>query len=130
MLKYVTGLLNKVIQCYKDEIKNYITSLDNIHTVSHVIHELLTQYKEIYVVVDGVNKCLNGNMTLITLHYLIKMPIYGLVKWLFTSRDYPKIRSVMKGVQAVEIKALTKFISLDIRFYFSKYIIYKHCINK
>ncbi|KKY32021.1 putative nacht and wd domain-containing protein [Diaporthe ampelina] len=130
LLKFVTGLPDKVVQRYKDEIENCASGLDNIHTASHIVHELLTQCEETYVVVDGVDECLDDDITLITLHYLMKMPTYGLVKWLFTSRDYLKIRSVMEGGQAVEIKAPTESVSHDIRFYFSKYITCQHCIDK
>lgn len=130
LLKFVTGLPDRVVQRYKDEIENCASGLDNIHTASHVVHELLTQCEETYVVIDGVDECLDDDITLITLHYMMNMPTYGLVKWLFTSRNYLKIRTVMEASRAVEIEAPTESISHDIRFFFSKYISCQHCIDK
>ncbi|KAL2277488.1 hypothetical protein FJTKL_15405 [Diaporthe vaccinii] len=130
LLKFVTGLPDRVVQRYKDELENCASGLDNIHTASHVVHELLTQCEETFVVIDGVDECLDDDITLITLHYLMNMPTYGRVKWLFTSRNYLKIRTVMDGSQAVEIEASTEAISHDIRFYFSKKISCEHCIDK
>lgn len=51
--------------------------------------------------VDGVDECVDDDIALATLHHLLKMPTYGLVKWLFTSRNYPKIRSVMEDIRVV-----------------------------
>ncbi|KAI7772982.1 hypothetical protein LA080_012655 [Diaporthe eres] len=130
LLKFVTGLPDRVVQRYKDELENCASGLDNIHTASHVVHELLTQCEETFVVIDGVDECLDDDITLITLHYLMNMPTDGRVKWLFTSRNYLKIRTVMEGSQAVEIEASTEAISHDIRFYFSKKISCEHCIDK
>lgn len=129
LLKFVTGLPDRVVQRYKDEIEHCASGLDNIHTASHVVHELLTQCEETFVVIDGLDECLDDDI-LLTLHYLMNMPTYGRVKWLFTSRNYVKIRTVMEGSHAVEIEASTESISHDIRFYFSKYISCKHCIDK
>lgn len=130
LLRFVSGLPDKVVQRYKDEIDNCASGLDNIHTASHVVHELLTQCEETYVVIDGVDECLDDDITLATLHHLMEMSTYGLVKWLFTSRDYSKIRLAMEGGHAVEIKSPTGSISHDIRLYFSKYISCQHCIDK
>lgn len=130
LLRFVSGLPDRVVQRYKDEIDNCASGLDNIHTASHVVHELLTQCEETYVVIDGVDECLDDDITLATLHHLMEMSTYGLVKWLFTSRDYSKIRSAMEGGHAVEVKAPTGSISHDIRLYFSKYISCQHCIDK
>lgn len=130
LLRFVPGLPDKVVQRYKEELENCASGLDNIHTASHIVHELLTQCEETYVVVDGVDECVDDDIVLATFHHLLKMPTYGLVKWLFTSRNYPKIRSVMEDGQAIEIEALTASVSNDIRFYFSKYITCKHCIDE
>lgn len=130
LLRFVTGLPDRVVQRYRDELDNCASCLDNIHTASHVVHELLTQCEETYVVIDGIDECQDDDMTLTTLQYMMKMPTYGLVKWLFTSRNYVKIRTVMEGSQAVEIEASRESISHDIRFYFSKHISSQHSIDK
>lgn len=130
LLKFVTGLPDKVVQRYKDEIENCSSGLDNIRTALDVVHELLTQCVETYVVIDGLDECVDGDVVLATFQSLMNMPTYGRVKWLFTSRDYLKIRSVMERGHAVEVKAPTESVSHDIRFYFSKYISCEHCIDK
>lgn len=128
--KFVTDTPDKVVQRYKDESGSSADGLESILSASHVVHNLLTQCPETFVVVDGIDECLDDDMLLIRLQHLMKTPTYGLVKWLFTSRNSPKIRSVMEACQAIEVEAPTQSISNDIRTYLSKYITCQHCINK
>ncbi|KAG8160710.1 hypothetical protein KVR01_008974 [Diaporthe batatas] len=128
--KFVPDIPDKVVQRYKDEFDSSADGLESIHSVSHVVHDLLTQCPETFVVVDGIDECLDDDVLLATLQHLLKMPTYGLVKWLFTSRNSPKIRSVMEDCQAIEVEAPTASVSNDIHTYFSKYITCQSCIEE
>lgn len=119
-----------VVKLWENEMQNYATTLNVPRTACHVVSSLMSQCpRPVYVVIDGLDECHNEDLALNVLEYLVRMPSYTLVKWLFTSRDHPGIRAAMQRCRAVEIQADNATISRDIRTYFSKNIDCESCID-
>lgn len=131
LLTMVNRLPDFVVSRYKTEMERYAPVLNNPRLASEVINELVKQCPDpIHFVIDGLDECSDEAVFLDHLVNLVNMNTYGLVKWLFTSRNHTTIRAAMQKCQAAEIKAETDLVSRDIRAYFSDKISCQECIEE
>lgn len=108
-------LSGELVDYYKQDRENQVDGIYNMHTAVNVAHEVLKRCDDVYIVMDGIDECLDEESILFHFRRLLGMPTYGRVKWLFTSRDHPIIRSTLEDSKAVEIQAESRLISEDIR---------------
>lgn len=129
LLTRLETLPDVLVNRYENEMRNQAGTLEVPRIAAHVINELVSQCDQAYIVIDGLDECKDEMPTLDALLHLVQMPTYGVVKWLFTSRDHPVIRAVMEKCKAVEIQPQKGSISKDIRTYFSEHIDCQSCID-
>lgn len=119
-----------VVDTYNNEMRHQAVTLQVSRLAARVVHDLVNQCNQAYIIIDGLDECKDMDLTLETMLELVRMPTYGIVKWLFTSRDYQAIRTVMDQSGAVEIHPLASKVSEDITKYFSAHIKCRYCVDE
>lgn len=117
LMKLSETLPQELVETYKEEMYNQLGGIYDAHTAVQVVHQLMSRCGEVYMVVDGLDECLDEEDILKHFDRLLQMPTYGRVKWLFTSRDHPTIRSTLQERRAVEVQAKPSLVAEDIRAY-------------
>lgn len=130
LMRFSGDLSRELVEYYKQEMENQVEGIYDPYTAVIVAHEVLRRCGEVYVVMDGIDECSDEEAILFHFHRLLRMPTYGRVKWLFTSRDHPSIRTALEGSNAVEIQADTLRISEDIRRYLKRRVSSEGFIGK
>lgn len=116
---------------FDNEMGLNIGGLHDQSTAVATVHDLLKHgCADVCIVVDGLDECSDEAPTLMSFNNLLGLDTYGVVKWFFTSRNHPQIRATMEKCKAREIKAVTNFISQDIRAYLSEYVTCQKCVTK
>ncbi|KAH6682237.1 hypothetical protein F5X68DRAFT_155694 [Plectosphaerella plurivora] len=86
--------------------------------VRRVLHIFLDQCPHVYVVLDGLDECLDEDGVFFgTLETLLGARTNGTAKWFFSSCDVGPMRRSMRRVGAVEVRADFDAIAGDVRAY-------------
>ncbi|KAI0913046.1 hypothetical protein F4823DRAFT_102990 [Ustulina deusta] len=126
LLAFVGTPSDKLMDLYGTDTQ-FAPHLNNLRTTASVVHELITRNDDIYIVIDGIDECVDEKEMLNLLEGLIEKPTLGTVRWLFTSR-VSEIEKTMRKLQAVEIHPSPDSIREDIKNYLSSKISCKHCL--
>lgn len=117
LMRFSDTLPQELVETYREEMYNQLGGIYSARTAVEVVHQLLSRCGEVYVVVDGLDECMDEEDTLKDFGRLLRMPTYGRVKWLFTSRDHTHIRSALEERHAVEVQAKASLVAEDVRTY-------------
>lgn len=130
LMRFSGDLSRELVDYYKQEMENQVDGIYDAYTAVKVTHEVLRRCGEVCIVMDGIDECLDEDYILPHFRRLLQMPTYGRVKWLFTSRDHPSIRSTFEASGAIEIQADARLVSEDIRRYLKARISNEDFIGK
>ncbi|KAI1335370.1 hypothetical protein F5Y15DRAFT_419856 [Xylariaceae sp. FL0016] len=127
LLALTDRISDKLYSILENE-RQYGPYLSNTDVLLDVIHELLTRL-DLYLVIDGLDECIDEADMLPHLEKLIQRPTLGTARWLFTSR-MTDIRKSMGKLKAVEIVPENKLLTADILKYISANIRCEDCSLK
>jgi hypothetical protein len=121
LLTILDTIPDSVNDIFATEMKHYAVHLSSPAVAATTLHKLISQCGHLYIVIDGIDECGDEKDFLPVLQKLIGMPTYGIVKWLFTSRNQASVRKVMEAVKATEMEVLPGSVHVleDVQKYFS-----------
>ena len=119
---------DSVLRLYETEVANRTFTLRDHHTIALVLQALLKQSSRIHVILDGLDECYDRSLMRDIFVQLMSAETYGLVKWFFTSRNEPDLRSMTRQVGASEIVPSPKVIMGDIKKYLQDHMAGDHSI--
>ena len=112
LLKPADPIPDRVKRLYEEDVTNHIFKLQHLHIAVKVVEELIKQIPRVHIIVDGLDECESRLDLIIS---LLSVKTYGIVKWFFTSRPEPEIRTVMRKHDVTELEAPQDSLMSDIR---------------
>lgn len=112
-----TGIPDKVVELYQDEMAQHAKYLRMESLVNEVLCQLLKGCSLVYLVVDGLDECLEDEQMRDMLTTIVSAPVYGTVKWFFTSRSDVHIRRMMEQLKATTMSPSAATLSTEIRLF-------------
>ncbi|KAJ5587307.1 uncharacterized protein N7459_003072 [Penicillium hispanicum] len=112
-----TGIPGRVVELYHDEMSRNARYMQIPGIAIEVVHELLKQCSCVYVVVDGLDECLDDDKMRGMLTSIASAPTYGATKWFFTSRPDVHIRDMMSRLGALTVSPSVSTLQSDIRLF-------------
>ncbi|KAF4461756.1 vegetatible incompatibility HET-E-1 [Fusarium albosuccineum] len=107
-------------QEYAQAVQQLKYSLDNTDcdTIKKVLHTLLDQSPQVFIVLDGLDECMGEEADFFrTLEDLLQSRTNGTAKWFFSSCDISSMRHTMSQIGAQEIRPDFAAVSKDIHTY-------------
>ncbi|KAJ5106986.1 hypothetical protein N7456_003661 [Penicillium angulare] len=105
---------DRVIEIYREEMARHAKKMRLPSLIMEVLHELLKQSPIVYLIVDGLDECMDDLKACELISTISSVPVYGTTKWFFTSREDGQIKSTMNQINALTISPLVSTIRADI----------------
>ncbi|KAJ5159959.1 uncharacterized protein N7482_006963 [Penicillium canariense] len=112
-----TGIPDRVIDLYREEITKNMRHMRLRDHAIEVLHEYLKQCPLVYIVVDGLDESLDDENMRYILSSIVRAPVYGTVKWFFTSRNEGQIQGIMKNLNAVFLSPTPSTLAAEIKLF-------------
>ncbi|KAJ5370879.1 uncharacterized protein N7496_006971 [Penicillium cataractarum] len=112
-----TGIPDRVVELYRQEMAHNARHLRLRGHVIEILHALLKQCPLIYILVDGLDESLDDENMRATLSSIISAPVYGTVRWFFTSRKEGQIHSMMENLNAVFLSPARSTLAAEIKLF-------------
>ncbi|KAJ5719497.1 hypothetical protein N7493_007952 [Penicillium malachiteum] len=110
-----TDIPDRVKELYQREIARYAKNMHLTELTVEVLHQLLNQCPLVYVVIDGLDECMDDIKAREMLSVILNQSVYGTIKWFFTSRPDGQIQNMMDGLKSVTISPPINIIQTEIR---------------
>ncbi|KAJ5713356.1 uncharacterized protein N7483_010537 [Penicillium malachiteum] len=110
-----TDIPDRVKELYQEEIARYAKNMRLSALTVEVLHQLLNQCPLAYVVIDGLDECMDDVKAREMLSVLLNQSVYGTIKWFFTSRPDGQIQGMMDGLKSATISPPMTIIQTEIR---------------
>ncbi|KAH7125546.1 hypothetical protein B0J11DRAFT_308728 [Dendryphion nanum] len=133
LLKPKDPIPDDVMCRFKEDISRHVSQLSDLAIAAEVLSSLLSEEERVHIVIDGLDEFDDREQLLRYIAQLLqqkKHKIYGIVKWVFTSReDVSTIRDCMKKHGAQEITAAKACLAVDIKSWLRYHLECDHCVD-
>lgn len=112
-----TGIPDRVVELYKEEMAQNARYMQIPGLAIEVVHELLKQCSSVYLIVDGLDECLDDEKMRGMLTSIASASTYGTTKWFFTSRPDIKLREMMSNLNALQVSPSEDTLRSEIKLF-------------
>ncbi|KAH0563098.1 hypothetical protein GP486_002340, partial [Trichoglossum hirsutum] len=106
-----------VLKMYESDV----LTLQTEDTAIVVLQAFLKQTSRVHIILDGLDECSDRSLMKTVFFRLMTSDTYGLVKWFYSSRDEPDLRSLTQQIGASRIAASREHVMVDIEKYISEH---------
>ncbi|CAI7657657.1 unnamed protein product [Penicillium glandicola] len=114
-----TGIPDSVVELYQNEMAQHARQIHIPSVAVDIVHRILKGCGLVYVIVDGLDECVDDQRMREMFTKIVSAPVYGTTKWFFTSRNDENIRNMMKQLKAVTFTPSPSILSADIKLFLS-----------
>lgn len=112
-----SGIPDRVGELYRQEMANNVRHLRLRGHVMEVLHELLKQCPLVYIIVDGLDESLDEDNMRSIFSSIVSAPVYGTVRWFFTSRKEGQIHGMMEKLNATFLSPTEPMLASEIKIF-------------